>query len=81
MLKAPISNPGWSTVESPGEMADEILNALIRESYRINKPSMPFMLNHSVGSKPDGTEVDIPIIYADYYFIEALLRRKNGMSN
>ena len=33
-----------------------------------------FILKHSVGSLPGNSEVDVPLSYADYYFIEALLR-------
>ncbi|MCU0462703.1 MAG: glycoside hydrolase family 88 protein [Bacteroidales bacterium] len=33
-----------------------------------------FILKHSVGSIPGKSEVDVPLTYADYYFIEALLR-------
>lgn len=33
-----------------------------------------FLLKHSVGSLPDAKEVDVPLTYADYYFLEALLR-------
>jgi hypothetical protein len=33
-----------------------------------------FLLKHSVGNKPKGSEVDVPLTYADYYFLEALLR-------
>jgi rhamnogalacturonyl hydrolase YesR len=33
-----------------------------------------FILMHSVGSLPANSEVDVPLTYADYYFIEALLR-------
>jgi len=29
---------------------------------------------HSVGSKPENSEVDVPLTYADYYFIEAMMR-------
>jgi rhamnogalacturonyl hydrolase YesR len=32
-----------------------------------------FILMHSVGSLPGHTEVDVPLSYADYYYIEALL--------
>lgn len=35
-----------------------------------------FILRHGVGHKPAGTEVDVPLTYADYYFVEALLRYK-----
>ena len=33
-----------------------------------------FILLHSTGGKPSNTEVDVPINYADYYYLEALLR-------
>jgi unsaturated chondroitin disaccharide hydrolase len=33
-----------------------------------------FILMHSVGSLPADSEVDVPLTYADYYFIEALMR-------
>lgn len=33
-----------------------------------------FILKHGVGNIPGGTEIDIPLTYADYYFVEALMR-------
>lgn len=33
-----------------------------------------FLLKHGVGHMPNGTEVDVPLSYADYYFVEALMR-------
>jgi unsaturated chondroitin disaccharide hydrolase len=36
-----------------------------------------FLLGHSVGSKPANSEVDVPISYADYYYLEALLRSQS----
>lgn len=33
-----------------------------------------FLLQHGVGHQPAGTEIDVPLTYADYYFIEALSR-------
>ncbi|WP_303921472.1 glycoside hydrolase family 88 protein [Draconibacterium sediminis] len=35
-----------------------------------------FILKHSVGHMPNGSEVDVPLSYADYYFVEALMRAK-----
>lgn len=35
-----------------------------------------FLLKHGVGHKPAGSEVDTPLDYGDYYFLEALLRVK-----
>jgi hypothetical protein len=36
-----------------------------------------FILKHSTGHKPRDSEVDVPLNYADYYFLEALLRARN----
>lgn len=36
-----------------------------------------FILLHSTGSKPSNSEVDVPLSYADYYFLEALLRARS----
>jgi unsaturated chondroitin disaccharide hydrolase len=38
--------------------------------------SKGFILLHSTGSKPANSEVDVPLIYADYYYVEALMRMK-----
>lgn len=35
-----------------------------------------FILKHSVGDLPRNSEVDVPLTYADYYFVEALMRYK-----
>jgi len=37
-----------------------------------------FLLKHCVGSFPHGAEIDVPLVYADYYFLEALLRYRNS---
>lgn len=34
-----------------------------------------FLIQHSTGSFPHNSEIDIPIIYGDYYFLEALQRK------
>jgi hypothetical protein len=39
-----------------------------------------FILKHSVGSLPGKSEVDVPLTYADYYFVEALLRYKDHLN-
>ena len=36
-----------------------------------------FILLHSVGNMPKNSEVDVPLNYADYYFLEALIRYQN----
>ena len=35
-----------------------------------------FILKHSVGNLNKNSEVDVPLSYADYYYVEALLRLK-----
>jgi len=34
------------------------------------------ILAHSTGGRPQGSEVDVGLVYADYFFVEALLRRQ-----
>ena len=54
--------------------ADRIL-ASLGASYRATSAEHQFLLLHSTGGFPQKTEVDVPLIYADYYYVEALLRR------
>ncbi len=58
--------------------AEKMLNSLASDAY-LAKPGTNgnFLLKHSVGSLPHGAEIDVPLIYADYYFLEALHRYKN----
>lgn len=55
--------------------AKKMLQSLCSAPYRTETgESGNFLLKHSVGYKPGGIEVDVPLIYADYYYLEALLR-------
>lgn len=38
-----------------------------------------FALMHSTGNFPGNGEVDVPLTYADYYYVEALLRLKKAL--
>lgn len=59
-------------------VAKKILQSLSSPAYRNEPGAMGgFLLKHSVGSIPHKSEVDVPLTYADYYFLEALLRYKN----
>lgn len=53
-----------STLSSPEYLAEPSTNGL-------------FILKHGVGHLPGNSEVDVPLTYADYYFVEALLRYKS----
>lgn len=59
--------------------ADRILSSLSSTDYLapVASSSHGFLLNHSTGGLPNGFEIDAPIVYADYYFLEALVRQKN----
>ncbi len=55
--------------------AKKILKVLSSDTY-FTSPYKYFLLSQSTGSKPFDSEVNVPLIYADYYYIEALLRYK-----
>jgi rhamnogalacturonyl hydrolase YesR len=58
-------------------VAETQLRTLSSPEYR-NAPGTNgnFLLRHSVGSIPHNSEIDVPVSYADYYYIESLLRMK-----
>lgn len=59
------------------ETADKIIESLSSPAYRAKVGTNGnFILMHSVGSIPHGHEIDTPLNYADYYFMEALLRKQ-----
>jgi rhamnogalacturonyl hydrolase YesR len=58
--------------------AQSILRSLASDNYTAQiGTNNNFILKHSVGSIPHGNEIDVPLIYADYYYLEALIRLKN----
>lgn len=58
------------------DAATEMLTSLNSDNYQSGK-SKPSFLLHSTGHWPNHSEIDAAIIYADYYYIEALLRLKH----
>ena len=60
------------------EKADRIIASLSTPAYRAAQGTNGgFILMHSVGSIPHGSSIDVPLNYADYYFLEALIRKRN----
>lgn len=60
------------------EYADKIMDSLASAHYRAPLGTNGnFLLMHSVGSIPHNQEIDVPLNYADYYFLEALKRKKD----
>jgi len=58
-------------------VAETILRTLSSNKYKAPIGSNGgYILEHSVGHIPQNTEVDVPLTYADYYFVEAMKRYK-----
>ena len=54
-------------------MAERILRTLASPEYLAEpRTNGGFLLKHGVGNLPSNSEVDVPLTYADYYFLEAL---------
>lgn len=56
--------------------ADKILNSLTTKYTGKIGSNYGFILTHSTGHRPAKSKIDVPINYADYYYLEALLRSK-----
>ncbi|MDR3220076.1 MAG: glycoside hydrolase family 88 protein [Dysgonamonadaceae bacterium] len=61
--------------------ADTILESLNKNYRATAGGDGGFVLSHSVGDKRTDSEVDVPLVYADYYFLEALLRKQQMEEN
>ncbi len=57
--------------------AEKVLHTLNSKEYLLKTENeIPFIFKHSTGNYPKNDEIDVPIVYADYYYLEALLRKK-----
>ncbi|WP_199137495.1 glycoside hydrolase family 88 protein [Pedobacter sp. ASV12] len=57
--------------------AETMLRSLASDAYRAKLgENGGFLLMHSTGALPLNSEIDVPLVYADYYFLEALARYK-----
>ncbi len=69
---------------APGEKGASYRAFAVKQLLALSSPAYfseggevgHFLLKHGVGNKPGGSEVDVPLNYGDYYFLEALLRFK-----
>jgi hypothetical protein len=61
-------------------VAKTILKTLSSPLYKVSLgENGGFILKHSVAHLPKNTEVDSPLPYADYYYVEAMMRYKNTL--
>jgi uncharacterized protein YyaL (SSP411 family) len=59
------------------QVAEMQLRTLCSEEYLAEVgENGHFILKHGVGHMPNRTEIDVPLSYADYYFVESLMRYK-----
>ena len=58
--------------------AEKMIRSLASDAY-LAKPGQNggFLLMHSTGALPLRSEIDVPLTYADYYYLEALMRYRN----
>ena len=71
-----LSNYSDASGEKYKAAADKMLESLSSPKYLAAiGGNNNFILKHSVGSEPANSEVNVPLIYADYYFLEANLRK------
>jgi len=60
--------------------AEAIITTLSSEQYFAKYgENGGFLLKHSVGALPMNSEVDVPLSYADYYYVEALVRYRRAL--
>ena len=57
-------------------IADSIISSLASGYQSAPNTMQGFLLKHSTGNYPAKDEIDVPINYADYYYLEALQRSK-----
>ena len=56
--------------------ADKIINSLSKKYRTEPLSNKGFLLTSSTGNFPAKSEINVPIVYADYYYLEALLRKR-----
>ncbi len=60
------------------DYAEKILKSLSSDAYLAAEgENQGFVLMHSTGSLAHGSEIDVPLNYADYYYLEGLQRYMN----
>ena len=68
-----------------GEQKEKYINAAVKmleslsnDTYRAKYgENGGFLIKHCVGALTLNSEIDVPLVYADYYFLEALKRYKD----
>jgi len=68
---------GYTKNDAYLNYSKRVVNSLKSENYLLDETiEAPFILKHSTGNWPKKDEIDEPIVYGDYYFLETLIRLK-----
>jgi rhamnogalacturonyl hydrolase YesR len=64
------------------EVANKLFNTLSSADFLAKVgENEGFLLKHSTGHLPAGSEIDVPLVYADYYYLESIIKKKNMEKN
>jgi len=78
MASALLELSGWVDQQRSKQYfnaAETMLRTLSSPTYRAAAGTNGgFIIQHGVGHLPGGTEVDVPLTYGDYYYVEAMIR-------
>jgi len=77
MASALLELTSFTHNEDYANYSKKVITSLTSDEYVLGADERaPFILDHSTGNWPKNDEIDGPIVYADYYFLESLLRSK-----
>lgn len=68
----------YSNKDQYRKKADQLVKNLSKKYQSDDNTNSGFILDHSTGHHPYKSEIDVPIVYADYYYLEALLRSRKA---
>ncbi len=71
-----LSTYGGDKADQYKKWADTILENLTKNYRATLNSDGGFLLLHSTGAKSLKSEIDVPLVYADYYFLESLIRKQ-----
>ena len=75
MSSALVELYGYTNDEKYLGYSRKVIESLKSSNYILPEDvAAPFILDHSTGNWPKNDEIDEPIVYGDYYYLETLLR-------
>ena len=72
-----LSTMGTSKSNLYKKSANKIMKSVAEKYTAAPRTNKGFLLTNSTGNLPSKSEINVPIVYADYYYLEALVRKRN----